>query len=52
MCMSSYTKDFNVKNSNSFVDKKLAERKIEYGTKPDLITEKQSAKMLKNTLSI
>tara|TARA_R110000787_G_scaffold34068_1_gene88633 strand:+ start:1547 stop:1696 length:150 start_codon:yes stop_codon:yes gene_type:complete len=37
---------------NSFVDEKSAERKIEYGKKPDLITEKQSKEILKNTLSI
>ena len=53
MCTSSPSnKKLELTKSNSFLDKDMSNRKIEYGTKPDLITKKQSKKMLKNTLSI
>tara|TARA_Y100000004_G_scaffold143871_1_gene163792 strand:- start:888 stop:1049 length:162 start_codon:yes stop_codon:yes gene_type:complete len=53
MCTSSPSnKRLQLAKSNSFLDKEMANKRIEYGTKPDLITKKQSKKMLKNTLSI
>nr|BAR31458.1 hypothetical protein [uncultured Mediterranean phage uvMED] len=51
MCMSS-TNSLDLSESNSFVDNETAKVDLDYGSKSDMITEKQSKEMLDNTLSI
>mgnify|MGYP003135575311 FL=1 len=48
----SSTNSLDLSETNSFLDNETAKVDLDYGSKSDMITEKQSKEMTDNTLSI